>query len=163
MNSILDRINTEVYEKCGLKISDFKTEPEGKEYDACQFKLNNFKIVSRTAKITPKKVGQFVTFWKRNKMGITVPFSESDDFDFYVVNVKRKTTSGQFVFPKFILIDKGIVTTGKRDGKRGFRVYPLWDMANNKQAEQTQQWQLEYFYEIDEGVDLKRVKQLYKL
>lgn len=162
MNSILDSINTEVYKKCGLKISDFTPEPEGLEYDACQFKLGTLKIINRTAKITPKKAGQFVTFWKRNKQGITAPFSKDEGFDFYVVNVSKHNLTGQFVFPKSILIQKEIVATGRKDGKRGFRVYPIWDVASNVQAKKTQQWQLGYFYIIKDVIDLKRVKELYR-
>lgn len=34
-------------------------ELEGTAYDTCQFELNRIKIISRSSKITPKKVGQF--------------------------------------------------------------------------------------------------------
>lgn len=162
MNKILNKINTEIYDKCGLKISDFRAESESKEYDACQFELNGLKIVCRTAKITPKKVGQFVAFWKRNGKGITEPFSENDGFDFYVVNVSKENAFGQFIFPKAILVANGIVTTDKKDGKRGFRVYPIWDIVGNKQAKRTQRWQCNYFFIMQETTDLKRVKELYK-
>ena len=121
----MDKINSEIYRKCGLTISDFITEPESKEYCACQFQVNGQLAISRTAKITPKKVGQFV------------------------------------VFPKSILITKEIVITEKKDGKRGFRVYPVWTTPTNKQAEKTQQWQLDYFYEIGESTDFEKVKKLY--
>lgn len=66
MNNNLKQIKTDVYDKCSFGISDFENEPESKEYDACRFKLNGLNIISRKAKITPKKIGQFVTFWKRN-------------------------------------------------------------------------------------------------
>ena len=157
----MDKINSEIYRKCGLTISDFITEPESKEYCASQFQVNGQLAISRTAKITPKKVGHFVTFWKRNTKGITEPFSEKDNFHFYVINVKRENHYGQFVFPKSILITKGIVITEKKDGKRGFRVYPVWTTPTNKQAEKTQQWQLDYFYEIGGTTDFKKVKKLY--
>lgn len=157
----MNEINTEIYRKCGLLISDFTLETESKEYSACQFKVNGQVAICRTAKITPKKVGQFVTFWKRNAQGITQPYSEKDEFQFYVVNVNNENRMGQFVFPKSILIAKGIVATEKKDGKRGFRVYPLWDNTTNKQAEKTQQWQLVYFFEIDNSTTLKKVAELY--
>ncbi|GAB1446561.1 MepB family protein [Flammeovirgaceae bacterium] len=161
MHSIISRVTAEVYDKCGFIISDYKSEPESKEYDACQFKLNGQIIISRTAKITPKKIGQFVTFWKRNKKGIIAPFSERDNFDFYVINVEKEDTLGQFVFPKSILIDKGVVATRKKDGKRGFRVYPSWDTVNNEQATKAQKWQLDYFFEIGVTTDLRLVEKLY--
>jgi hypothetical protein len=80
-------------------------------------------IINKDAKVTPKKVSQFVTFWKRNK---------NDEFDFYIVNIRAKNTFRQFVFPKAVLIQTGITSTGKREGKRAFRVYPKWDVPNNK-------------------------------
>lgn len=161
MDSNLNQIKTIIYDKCSLQISDFKTESESREYHACHFKLNNTNILSRSAKTTPKKVGQFVTFWKRNKNGIIEPFSEKDQIDFYTVNVQSENKLGQFVFPKSVLIKKGIITTDKKEGKRGFRVYPKWDIAKNKQAELTQKWQLNYFYEINSSTNLKEVIELY--
>ncbi len=128
---------------------------------ACQFELNGKKVISRNAKITPKKVGQFVTFWKRSKIGPIEPFNENDPISYYIVNVVRKDELGQFVFPKSILITKGIITTKKKEGKRGFRVYPIWDIVKNRQAERTQKWQLEYFYKVSSSTDLKRVSLLY--
>ncbi len=161
MDNNLNQIKTEVYDKCSLEISDFKIESESKEYYACRFRLNGLNILSRNAKITPKKVGQFVTFWKRNGNGPIEPFSKKDHIDFYIVNVRVENEFGQFVFPKSLLIKKGIISTENKEGKRGFRVYPKWDIAKNKQAEQTQKWQLNYFYEINSSTDLKEVVKLY--
>ena len=157
----MDKIITEIYRKCGLQISDFTTEAESKEYNACQFQIDGRIVLCRTAKITPKKVGQFVTFWNRNTKGITQPFSEKDNFHFYVINVNKENRIGQFVFPKAVLIAKGIVSTEKKDGKRGFRVYPIWDTPTNKQAEKTQLWQLDYFFELNSTTDFKKVAELY--
>ncbi len=161
MNKLLNQINTDGYEKCALEITEFTSEKESKEYDACRFKLNGLNIISRNGKRTPKKVGQFVTFWKRSEIGPIEPFNEIDSFDFYVVNLQTKTELGQFVFPKSVLIKKGIISTKKKEGKRAFRVYPIWDIANNKQALRTQKWQLDYFYQMDNSTDLKRVVKLY--
>jgi hypothetical protein len=162
MDKNLSQIKTEVYDKIKLEISEFKLELESKEYDACQFELNGRKIIHRNAKITPKKVGQFVTFWKRNGNGPIAPFNENDQIDFYTVNVRMDKKFGQFVFPKSILIKKGIMSTDKKEGKRAFRVYPSWDTVKNKQAERTQKWQLNYFFEIGEMTDLKNANDLYK-
>ena len=158
---LLHQLKIRVYDPCGLKVSNLQIEAESKGYGACRFELNEFKIISRNAKVTPKKVGQFVTFWKRNKEGITEPLHASGDFDFYLITTKTETQLGQFVFPKSILIEKGIVSTDKKDGKRGFRVYPIWDITNNKQANKTQKWQLDYFYEITETVNFKKVNELF--
>lgn len=161
MNSNLKQIKREVYDKCHLEISDLKLEPESKLYDACQFKLNGRSVISRTAKITPKKAGQFVTCWKRYGSGPIEPFDENDAIDFYAVIVQTEQALGQFVFPKSILVEKGIISTHLKEGKRAFRVYPNWDTPKSKQAQRTQKWQLEYFYEIDDSTDLKSVMALY--
>lgn len=161
MDKNLNQIKTEIYDKCSLEISDFKIEAESKEYDACRFQLNGLNILNRNAKITPKKVGQFVTFWKRNENGPIEPFDENDQIDFYTVNVRTENEFGQFVFPKSVLIKKGIISTKKKEGKRAFRVYPNWDIAKNKQAERTQKWQLNYFYQINSSTDLQKVTELY--
>lgn len=155
-------MNSSLYNKLGLSISNLILDTESKEYKACRYNLNDLKIIDRKAKITPKKVGQFVTCWKRNQEGITTPFNESDDFDYYVINVTSGAQSGQFVFPKAILIKKGIVSTNSKDGKRGFRVYPEWDKPTNKQAISTQKWQLSYFLDLNDSSLLKKAKELYK-
>lgn len=161
MDLHLKQIKKEVYDKCALKISRFKIELESKEYDACQFELNGLNILSRNAKITPKKVGQFVTFWKRISEGPIEPFNHKDNIDLFVVNTQTDKEFGQFVFPKSVLIKKGIISTEKKEGKRAFRVYPKWDNVKSKQAQKTQKWQLDYFYEINSATDLKKVEQLY--
>ncbi len=163
MNKNLNQIKAEIYDKCSFEILNFKTELESKEYDACRFELNGLNILSRNAKITPKKEGQFVTFWKRNKNGTIEPFGESDQIDFYAVSVRTEKEFGQFVFPKSILIKKGIISTTEREGKRGFRVYPKWNIVKSKQAEGTQKWQLNYFYEINNSTDFKKVSKLFKI
>ncbi|SFS38273.1 MepB family protein [Lutibacter maritimus] len=162
MYNNLNQIKTAIYDKCAFEISEFKFETESSAYNACQYKLNAQHIISRNAKITPKKVGQFVTFWKRNANGLIEPFEETDLFDFYIVNVRTKNRFGQFVFPKSTLIKKGIISTVKREGKRAFRVYPNWDVVKNKQAEQTQKWQLNYFYEINASTNFEEVLKLHK-
>ncbi|MGO1586096.1 MepB family protein [Mesonia sp.] len=162
MNKNLSQIKKEVYEVCGLEITDFELEPESKEYEASRFKLNGKKVLCRSAKITPKKAGQFVTFWKRNEDGPIAPFNESDAVDYYVVNVRSEDKFGQFVFPKSVLVKRGIISTPKKEGKRAFRVYPIWDLVISKQAQRTQQWQLEYFYEINPSTNFNKVAELYE-
>lgn len=161
MDDDLSQIKTKIYDTCAFEFSNFKLERESQQYNASRFELNGKNIISRSAKITPKKAGQFVTFWKRNGNGPIAPFDESDLIDFYIVNVRKGSTLAQFVFPKSILIKKGIISTDTKEGKRAFRVYPNWYVAKNKQAMHTQKWQLDYFYEISSSVDLKKVISLY--
>jgi hypothetical protein len=137
-----------IYDKCGFDLTNLKQNIESKEYGACTFELNGKRIQQRVSKITPKKTGQFVSIWKRNKEGITEPFDISDDFDFIIITSKSGDNFGQFIFPKSVLADKGIITRNGKIGKRAIRVYPPWDFATNKQALKTQSWQTKYFLTI---------------
>lgn len=50
------------YEPSGLGvISKLVREMESKEYGACVFEMNHRRIKFRVGKITPTKIGQFVT------------------------------------------------------------------------------------------------------
>lgn len=137
-----------VYDNCGLDLTNLKLDVESSAYEACSFELNDKKIQYRLAKITPRKIGQFVTVWKRSN-GLTVPFSLLDDFDFVIIAAKREHNFGQFIFPKLILAEMGIITINRQLGKLGFRIYAPWDKVTNKQAEKTQIWQAKYFFSID--------------
>lgn len=162
MNTIINHLKTNVYNKIGFSLSELEMETESKEYEACRYQLNALRVISRAAKITPTKTGQFVTFWKRKENGPIEPYDEKDVFDYLVVNVQSANQMGQFVFPKNVLREKGILTTDKKEGKRAFRVYPKWDKVNSKQAEKTQNWQVAYFYEIDVAMNLQTVLKLFK-
>ncbi len=138
-------------------------ELESQEYEALLFELNNKRIRFRVAKITPKKIGQFVTFWKRMGAGPIMPYDLSDPFDFFVVSVRSNGLLGQFVFPKIELCRQGILSKSGRGGKRAIRVYPPWDKPESQQAEKSQQWQINFFLEIPQNgmVDIKRAKKLF--
>lgn len=153
----------QVYHPCGLQISNLELDSESKEYEACSFQLNALNVKARRSKITPKKIGHFVTLWKRNRNGETTPFEDSDQIDFFVITSREGLHLGQFIFPKSVLMEKGIVTHLKKEGKRGFRVYPPWAIPINKTAQKTQKWQLKYFLNIDPNfkTDLGKAKALY--
>ncbi|NRT15739.1 hypothetical protein HNP99_002096 [Flavobacterium sp. 28A] len=138
------------YDSNKLKITQLTINAESKEYEACAFLLNNKKVVYRQAKITPTKSGQFVTIWKRNSAGITAPFDEEDNFDYFVITVINNEKIGQFIFPKTVLNAKGIISHNSKTGKRGMRVYVPSDAIFSKQAIQTQKWQADYFYVLTE-------------
>ncbi len=143
-----------------LILENFKNESESQEYSACTFSLNSLSVAFRIAKITPTKIGQFVTLWKRINNGPIMPFDACDAIDLWVVNVKTKHHFGQFAFPKKILIEKGILSKNNIGGKRAMRVYPPWDITDNSQAKRSQQWQLLYFCEIPCN-DIIRIKKLF--
>ena len=159
----LQTAKTLVYNKCGFDFGELIIEDESREYGACTFRLNALKIKFRISKITPAKTGQFVTIWKRNTQGITQPFDLADEIDFLIISSQNGNQFGQFIFPKSVLLDKGIITGTGKEGKRGIRVYPSWDIITNKQAENTQSWQTKYFVTMDDNnkTDLNLAKQLF--
>ena len=152
-----------IYDKCGFALTSLKIYKESAAYGACSFELDGRKIEFRISKITPTKTGQFVTVWKRNEEGITTPFDSTDDIDFLVITSKSGDKMGQFIFPKSVLIDKGIVSRNGKGGKRGIRIYPLWDVTTNRQAEETKKWQIKYFLpiELNNSTDLDLARKLF--
>ena len=145
----LQAVKKLVYDSNGFEMTHLKVDTESIAYDACTFSLDNLLIIHRTSKITPTKSGQFVTLWKRNNEGITIPFDSKDSFDFIVITAKNDNQLGQFIFPKSVLINKGIISHNGKSGKRGIRIYPPWTLTSNKQATITQQWQTKYFLPIE--------------
>lgn len=137
-----------VYEKAGIQLKALQKENESQEYSAFRFLLNDKNICYREAKITPTKTGQFVTLWKRNKSGTIEPFDDSDTIDFVIISVRKDQNWGHFIFPKKIVLEKGIFSTENKEGIRATRVYPPWDEATSKQAQKTQKWQLTYFLQL---------------
>jgi len=158
----LNKIKTDVYDILGYKCAQPVAEPESREYNACSFKLNTLCVIFRTGKITPTKIGQFVTVWKREGSGPTKPFDIHDNFDLFIISAKRDENFGMFIFPKPVLLKHHIISQNYIGGKRGFRLYPPWDVTINPQAKKTQQWQLEYFLEIpfDHSINITKVRQL---
>ncbi|MEP6749807.1 MAG: MepB family protein [Bacteroidota bacterium] len=161
----LDQIKKLVFQACGLDFSNFETEEESQEYAACSFTLDRQHVKFRKAKITPTKIGQFVTIWKRNEKATTQPFDISDDIDFYLIAARQQNQFGLFIFTKSVLYNHKILSDKTRDGKRGIRVYPTWDLPTNKQAQKTQQWQTRYFLEVSQNklIDLKKAKLLFNI
>lgn len=147
----------------GLVIKSLIAEKESADYGASEFTIDNRRIKFRVAKITPTKIGQFVTFWKRIGKGPIQPYDLNDPFDLLIVSVRAENHFGQFVFPKKVLCEKGIISTDEKEGKRAMRVYPPWDKADNPQARKTQAWQLKWFIEVHDkkDIDLARVKDLF--
>jgi hypothetical protein len=162
LNPELLHVKELVYDKCNFEFSNLIIDSESSAYQACSFKLNSFQIIHRLSKITPTKIGQFVTIWKRNNKGITAPFDVLDNFDFIIITLKSEGNLGQFVFPKSVLLEKGIISNNNNSGKRGIRIYPPWDVPTSKQAEKTQLWQTKYFYSINnDSFDIELMKKLF--
>lgn len=163
MYSELGLIDELVFKPCGFELTNLEPQSDSRDYFAHTFQLNGQKVQFRTAKITPTKTGQFVTIWRRNERGITEPFDIADEFDWYIIATRQNENFGLFIFPKTILYENKILSDRIRDGKRGIRVYPTWDLATNKQAQKTQLWQTKYFLDIkkDKEFDLASAKNLF--
>lgn len=76
------------------------------------------------------------------------PYDSTDPIDLVVISVRSGERWGQFIFAKEVLMKKNILSTEGKGGKRALRVYPPWDIAESKQAHQTQAWQQKYFLEL---------------
>ena len=150
----------DAYKDIGFTYSNLLLEPESKEYGACSFELACKKIHYRVAKITPTKLGLFVTFWKRNGTSPIMPYDLSDMFDLLIISVRGDKNFGQFIFPKKILAEQGLLSIHSNGGKRALRVYPPWSIPNNKQAAKTQDWQVPYFVEIEPIFNAAKMKAL---
>lgn len=152
-----------VYHPSGLNCTHLAKELESEEYGASIFELKGRSVKFRMGKITPTKVGQFVTLWKRIGNSEIMPHDLEDPFDFFVISVRHQEHFGQFVFPKRILFEQGVLSKEGKWGKRAMRVYPPWDIVESKQAKKTQAWQQIYFFEIPAkgNVDFKRMRGLF--
>ncbi|MEK4661721.1 MepB family protein [Priestia sp. FSL H7-0729] len=153
-----------IYDKCGFICSQPHEEAQNAEYGAYVFTLDSLSIRFRVAKSTPTKIGQFVTLWQRSEDGLTRPYDGSDPADMYVISARTGGHFGQFVFPKHVLLARDIVSDHGKGGKRAIRVYPPWDNPTSKQAQKTQQWQLEYFLKVPftEPLNCDQARVLYR-
>ncbi|MDN3508377.1 MAG: MepB family protein [Simkaniaceae bacterium] len=138
-----------LYEKMGLQVTSFPLpEDESKEYVAYRFALDGKNIVYREGKITPTKAGHFVTTWKRPEKEI-IPFNLADPIDFLIITVSEGDHCGQFIFPRDLLISKGILASATKPGKLSFRLYAPWVIPTSPTAKKSQSWQVKYFFTPD--------------
>ena len=152
-----------LYQPLGFTCSVPQREEESADYGAYTLEVNGLRTRFRVAKITPTKVGQFVTLWKRVGQGPIQPFDLADPVDCCVVSTRSAGHMGQFVFPKTVLAQRDVVSHKGQGGKRAIRVYPPWDHTTSRQAHNTQAWQLDYFLDlsVDRPIDLDRAAMLY--
>lgn len=164
INPEISYIQENIFIPLGIHLSNIVEEYESQNYFAHTFVLNNQITKFRIAKITPKKSGQFVTVWKRNSTGITEAFHINDNIKFLFIAIKSNENFGVFIFPIKALLENKIISDEKYLGKRGFRVYSTWDKISNKQAQNTQLWQDEYFIDLStKEINLCKVQKLFSL
>jgi hypothetical protein len=149
-NQIIEKLDSMIYKPNNLKITNLKEEKQNAEYAGGTFQLNNKAIRFRISKITPNKVGQFVSFWEKNEHMQNQAFSYESAPDLLVITCIDDNKIGQFVFPKKILLKEKILKTQDQKGKMAMRVYPSWDQPVSKQAKRSQIWQLHYFLDLSD-------------
>ncbi len=147
----------------GLVCSPAIVEADNAEYGAAISAIGRSPGRFRVGKLTPTKVGLFVTVWRRSLGGSTEPLPAEECIDVLVVCVREDSRFGAFAFPKAALVKHGVVSVGGAGGKRGFRVYPPWSATTNRQAKKSQQWQCSYFFEMADGsaIDAQRAIRLF--
>lgn len=161
MNQSLPYIENLIHLLGNYKIEELKNEPLNIDYEGTHFVINDYSFRSRLAKLTPKKKGYFVVFWKKDTAGKNQPYSFDDSPDKVIVSIIDHNFTGQFIFPKNILLRKGILSSETNNGKMAIRVYPTWVKELNSTATKTQNWQKEYFIDTSVNVDLEKLKHLY--
>jgi hypothetical protein len=121
-------------------------EAQNSDYESGIAHIRGVAWHIRTARNTPTKPGAFVAFWQREVNGTTAPFSDDDLAAGLLVFVEQQGRRGVFRFTGAHLAELGI-TSGRKTGKRGFRVYPSWCAGLNPQASSTQRAQASAFEE----------------
>lgn len=125
-------------------------EAESADYGACRAELHGLRLVLRVAKTTPTKTGQFVTVWKRLHPDADIaPLDEADPVDVVIIAVADGAQRGLLIFPRSVLLERGVMSRAGQGGKRALRVYPPWCAPASIQARRTQRWQLQWF--VDEA------------
>lgn len=152
------------YQPNGLTIKAIREETQNADYGAGVFQLNSKSVRFRVAKVTPTKLGQFVSFWEKDLNNKNQPFSYKNATDLLVINTFSNDNQffGQFVFPKKILVEQNILRTATANGKMAIRVYPSWDTPTSKQAIATQKWQSPYFVGLN-NINSLQIQKLLRL
>ncbi|MFI6448565.1 MepB family protein [Kitasatospora sp. NPDC050543] len=152
-----------VYDPSGLTCSRPVPEKESAAYGAYAFTVAGLRVRFRVARTTPTKVGQFVTVWQREPGEPIRPFDVRDPVDLIVISCRDGGGFGQFVFPRAVLGERGVLSREGAGGKRALRVYPPWVTTSNRQAGSSQAWQLKHFLPLPgQGpADAERVRAYY--
>lgn len=132
-----------------MNFSHIEKEKGKNEYHEHKLMCNEDVIYFRKAKITPIKLGQFVTFYKKIN-NVNTPLCSDDNIDYLIVNVSDGFNRGLFIFPKEVLIEQKIICSKLSKGKMAFRIYPPWVKELSKQSSLTQKWQVKYFVLIND-------------
>ncbi|MEB5477539.1 MepB family protein [Acinetobacter pollinis] len=146
----------------GKIITNIEREEESAEYGAIRFEMDGMICLYRQAKHTPKKIGQFVTLWKRPTPSSEIaPFDREDGIDRVIIFADEHPRFGVFILLPQKLVKKDIFSKQSEGGKRAFRVYAPWTVPLAVQAKRSKVWQCAHFAEL---TDTKRgLAQLVKM
>ena len=144
-----------------LSIQKMTREHQNATYEGARFKINGHHYRSRLAKLTPKKKGYFVVFWVKDANDQNQPYDFATSPDKLIISVIDGHQKGQFIFPKSVLLEKGILSGPHVTGKMACRIYPSWVKNLNSSAQKTQNWQVPYFIDLSYEVDGHILKNLY--
>ncbi|MFP7492876.1 MepB family protein [Terribacillus saccharophilus] len=142
-------------------ITNVITEAHNQEYEGMLIQLEDTTYRSRLAKATPKKKGYFVVFWEKDENNKNQAYSFLESPAKVIISIMDENLRGQFVFPKSILLKKGILRSENSKGKMAIRVYPAWERELNKTAAQTQKWQQKYFVDLTDDFHKEKLEALY--
>lgn len=67
MSEHIKKLNVLIFSEFNLELMHTQKEMYNKDYDGHSFELSNKSIRYRKSKITPSKVGQFVSFWTKDE------------------------------------------------------------------------------------------------
>jgi|SRR5690554_1500095 len=133
----------------GKTAINIEREQESAEYGAIRFEMDGQTCLYRQAKHTPKKIGQFVTLWKRPTPSSEIaPFDCGDGIDRVIIFADEHPRFGVFVFQRQQLVKKDIFSKKLEGGKRAFRVYAPWTVPMAEQAKRSKIWQCANFVEL---------------
>ncbi len=133
----------------GKTVIGIDREQESAEYGAIRFEMDGLNCLFRQAKHTPKKIGQFVTLWKRPTPDSEIaPLDRDDGIDRVFIFADETSRFGVFVFQPQLLVKKDIFSEQSEGGKRAFRVYAPWTVPVSAQAKRSKTWQCAHFVEL---------------
>lgn len=143
------------------RIKNIQFENQNRDYDGVKFRIGDVSFRGRLAKLTPKKKGYFVAFWEKDSDGNNQAFHFSNSPEKVIISIVDNELSGQFVFPKEVLLKKNILKSQASVGKMAIRVYPSWETDLNPSAFKTQKWQTKYFIDTSYEFDKDKLMGLY--
>ncbi len=84
---------------------------------------------------------------------------EADPVDIVIIAVGDGDGArhGFFIFPRSVLLERGVMSRAGSGGKRALRVYPPWCAPESAQALRTQRWQVRWFVAAGDQQGLDRL------